>query len=415
MHSLPANPRGGARRLPLLRACLILALSLPVTGLADSALARAFDLAWQRQPAAAALGERDRAAQALQQAASAWTPAPPSLEVSARTDRFNRPRGAQEQELALALPLWLPGEQAASRTLAEAEQDSVHRNADALRLQLAQSLREAWWGWQAARNERALAEERLAAAARLRDDVERRFRAGDLSRADLNAAAGALAQAEAQAAEAAGLAAQAAFRLRSLTGEPPPEWSAPETPEPLPPVPPATHPQSRALEARLQRAEAEVELARQQTRANPVLALSTQRDRGASDEPMAQTWALSLRLPFGAGPRQEARIARARAEAIELQTETERLRERLAHEGELAAAQVDLARRQLAAAEQRAALASENRGFYDKSFRLGESDLPTRLRIEAEAFEAGRARVRARIALGQAISQWRQSLGLLPE
>jgi len=122
-----------------------------------------------------------------------------------------------------------------------------------------------------------------------------------------------------------------------------------------------------------------------------------------------------LRLPFGAGPRQDARIATARAEALELQGEALRLQEQLGYAGELAARQVAAARQQLAAAEQRAALARENRDLYDKSFRLGESDLPTRLRIEAEAFEAERALGRARIALAQGISQWRQSLGLLPE
>ena len=81
----------------------------------------------------------------------------------------------------------------------------------------------------------------------------------------------------------------------------------------------------------------------------------------------------------------------------------------------LAQVQVDAARAQLVAAEQRARVAGENRGFYDKSFRLGENDLPTRLRIEAEEVEAERALMRARIGLAQGISQWRQSLGLLPE
>jgi len=66
-------------------------------------------------------------------------------------------------------------------------------------------------------------------------------------------------------------------------------------------------------------------------------------------------------------------------------------------------------------AERRATLARETRGFFEKSFRLGETDLPTRLRIEAEAVEAKRALMRARIGLAQGISQWRQSLGLLPE
>jgi cobalt-zinc-cadmium efflux system outer membrane protein len=108
-------------------------------------------------------------------------------------------------------------------------------------------------------------------------------------------------------------------------------------------------------------------------------------------------------------------VATANAEAIEAGVELERERERLDREVEAVRQQVVAARQQLAAAEQRARLARENRGFYEKSFRLGETDLPTRLRIDSEAFEAERALGRARIALAQGISQWRQSLGLLPE
>jgi cobalt-zinc-cadmium efflux system outer membrane protein len=73
------------------------------------------------------------------------------------------------------------------------------------------------------------------------------------------------------------------------------------------------------------------------------------------------------------------------------------------------------ARSLLAAAELRARLAIENRGFFEKSFRLGETDLPTRLRIELEAFEAERQASRAQINLAQSISAYRQVLGLLPE
>ena len=76
---------------------------------------------------------------------------------------------------------------------------------------------------------------------------------------------------------------------------------------------------------------------------------------------------------------------------------------------------VESSRTQLAAAEKRAQLARESRGFFDKSFRLGESDLPTRLRIELEAVEAERQSTRTRIDLAAAISALRQALGLLPE
>ena len=90
-------------------------------------------------------------------------------------------------------------------------------------------------------------------------------------------------------------------------------------------------------------------------------------------------------------------------------------RARLAGERDAAKARADGARLQLAAADRRAQLARESRGFFDKSFRMGETDLPTRLRIEAEAAEADRQAARARIELAAAISAWRQALGLLPQ
>ena len=46
---------------------------------------------------------------------------------------------------------------------------------------------------------------------------------------------------------------------------------------------------------------------------------------------------------------------------------------------------------------------------------MGETDLPTRLRIELEASEAERQDARARIDLAAAVSAYRQALGLLPE
>ncbi|MBK7900694.1 MAG: TolC family protein [Azonexus sp.] len=392
---------------------LLVSLFASASAQGETALARTFAAAWQRQPAAAALHERQRGATALRAAADAWTAAPPSVEIGTRSDRFNRRNGARENEIGLVLPLWLPGERSGSQALAAAEADVAAGRGETLRLRLAQVLRESWWNWQGARNELALAGERLAAAARLREDVARRFAAGDLSRADLNQAAGVLAQSQALQAEAQAAELGLRHRLESLSGRPVGDVEVQYEPEPATAA--AEHPALRELAAQSDVARRQVDLARAQSRANPELMLSTRSDRAASGEPSAQTWALALRIPFGAGPRQDARVATANAEAIEAGVELERERERLSLEVAAVRAQVAAARQQLAAAEQRAGLARENRGFYDKSFRLGESDLPTRLRIDSEAFEAERALGRARIALAQGISQWRQSLGLLPE
>ncbi len=60
-------------------------------------------------------------------------------------------------------------------------------------------------------------------------------------------------------------------------------------------------------------------------------------------------------------------------------------------------------------------LANETRQFFEKSFRIGETDLPTRLRIELEAVDANRQAAIAKINYAVAVSNLRQALGLLPE
>ena len=381
---------------------------------AETALATAFEQAWLRQPAAAAQLERQRAVAAQVTAAGSWLAAPPALELGARSDRFNRNQGARELDVGIALPLWLPGERDGTQAVAAAEGEALAGRQAALRLALAQLVREAWWGWQSARNDVELAAFRADSGRRLRDDVARRFQAGDLSRADFNQAEGAYALARAQQAEAEAGEVLARYRLESLTGEVAPAAPAQSEPEPAG-GDAADHPALREWQGRAVVARRQAELARLQSRANPELAIATRSDRAADGEPLDRTWAVSLRLPFGGGARHDARIANANAEAIEAEVGRERERERIARGAVALRQQVAAARLQLAAAEQRAQLARDNRGFYDKSFRLGESDLPTRLRIEAEAVEAERALGRARLALALGISQWRQALGLLPE
>ncbi len=190
-------------------------------------------------------------------------------------------------------------------------------------------------------------------------------------------------------------------------------------PEPATAIAPAdsldTHAELLSLKDRIAVAGGVAALAATQSRVNPELSIAATRDRGAYGESYQQTLTVGVRVPFGAGPRQDARVAAARAEAVELEAQMALERARVASEVEAAHARTDAARTQLAAAERRAQLARESRGFFDTSFRLGESDLPTRLRIETEAADAERQAVRARIELAAAISGWRQALGLLPQ
>ncbi|MDP3638396.1 MAG: TolC family protein [Azonexus sp.] len=402
----------------LLWIALLLVAAQPVRSEPIQTLAQAYAAAWQRKPAGQAVAERENALRSRRLAADALTPEPPSIELRGRTDRFNQQRGANEQEIGLVLPLWLPGEQSASQALAEAEIGALGGRMAALRLQLAGEVRDAWWGWQLAGNEQTLAAERVVAARRLLNDVARRVAAGDLSRADQHQAAGALAAAEAQQAEARVALESTRFRLQSLTGQlPSAVGPVPETlPDELPGVESSDeHPLLRDLQARGDVSRRSLELTRARSRNNPQIVVGTRLERALTGDPIEQTWALALRIPFSSGPRNDARLAEANADLIESRLQFDRQGERLGNERAAAEAQLLAVRQLLAAAELRAQLAAENRGFFDKSFRLGETDLPTRLRIELEAFEAERLASRARINLAQRISAQRQALGLLPE
>lgn len=391
------------------------ALAAAPTGAAS--LKDVFETAWQRQPEARAFQARRSAAQAQVKAAELLTPEAPVLEISQRSDRPTSNNGVREAEVGIAAPLWLPGQRTASAELAKAERSLVERHLVASQLRLASSVRDAWWTWQRSRVDADMAREQLASAQRLAADVAKRKKAGDLARADQHQAEGAVAAAEALAAQAQAALALAVAQLAALTGgvtlpaathegpgEPPPDSARSDS-----------HPLLAELEDRIAIAERTASLVSTQKRSNPELTVATKRDRSAVGDRYGQTVLVGIRVPFGAGPRNEARVATAQADAIEAQAQLTLERDRIQADQRSAAARVEAAHAQLDAAQRRARLARESRGFFDKSFQLGESDLPTRLRIEAEAVEAERQEARSRIDLAAAISAWRQSLGLLPQ
>ena len=381
-------------------------------------LRQVFDAAWARQPEALALQSRRDAARAQRSVAKAWTPEPAALELSNKTDRLGSNQGAREVEVGIAVPLWLPGERGSSAALADAEGAALESRTTAAQLRIAATVRDAWWQWQRARIDILTARDQFESTRLIAADVARRAKAGDLARADQHQADGAVARAEATVAQAeAGLVA-ARQHLRALAGAPPALSEAGEAlsePDPDAAAPDVeAHAALQELKDRATVAERTVALTASQLRANPELMVATTRDRGARGGASQQTVTLGIRIPFGAGLRSDARRATARAEATEIQAQLALERERLIAEREAARVRVEASRTQLSAAERRAQLARESRGFFDKSFRLGETDLPTRLRIEAEAAGADRQAARTRIELAAAISAWRQALGLLP-
>jgi len=378
-------------------------------------LPQAFDAAWQRQPEAASQGARRDAAEAARRAASSWTAAPPTLELLSKSDRRSSNTGQREIDAGLAVPLWLPGERGRSVQLADAELKAGSLKVIAAKLKLAATVRENWWAFHRATLEHEVARDRLHNARQLAGDVNKRAHAGDLSKADQFQADSAVAQAEAAMAEATAAQRSAQLALRALLG------SAELPSADAEPVPTdaadlhSSHPALAELAARIEVSRKAAELASVQKRANPELLVATTRERGQFGDAYRQSVTVGVRFPFGGGSRSDAKLALARAEALEAESLAALERARLLGDIEAAQLRLESSRLQLEAADKRARLAREVRGFFEKSFRLGQTDLPIRLRVELEAVEAERQAARTRIDVAAAISALRQALGQLPE
>jgi cobalt-zinc-cadmium efflux system outer membrane protein len=405
--------------LPSALAAALMAFSSPSQAqqpAAAQAIKVGFDAAWARQPEQRASTLRRDAATASVRAAERWTPEPAALELMAKTDRLTGNDGGREYEATVAMPLWLPGEKSMAQAAASAESGAVDARLFAAQWRVAGEVREAYWAYQRARLDHELARQRLVNAQELAADVARRAKAGDLARADSHQAEASVAAADGALAEATVALSQAAQRWTALTGKPPGDVAAVQS-EPLPgnTNPQGHHPALGELQAKAEVARRQRELASAQRRANPELTLGTVRERGELGERYSQGLIVGVRIPLGTRSTSQTRLTAASAEQLEAETLLTLEQERLQGEVDASKARVDALSAAAAAAQRRAALAGESRGFFEKSFRLGETDLPTRLRVELEAFEAERQAARSRIEHAAAVSQLRQALGLLPE
>jgi outer membrane protein, heavy metal efflux system len=379
-----------------------------------------FEQGWARQPEARSIAQRRDAALATREAAKSWSVEPAAVTLQSVTGSPGSKQASREYEIGLAIPLWLPGERARKEALGEAEQQAVESRLATAQLRLAAAIREAWWNYQRNQGELDLAQDRLANAHKLAADVARRFKAGDLSKADQHQADSAAAQAQAVMLQALGLRDAASANLKGWLGNTgvAATFEAGGT-EPLVDTAnasnlPLTHPEvvdwlDQALVAR--RAAA---LAAVQNRGNPELTLATSRAVGQAGDAYQQTVTLGIRFPWGSKPRAQAKEATAQADALDAQARADIERSRLMADIEGASVRLKAAEAQLSVMGRYAELARETLTFYEKAFRLGEADLPTRLRVELEAAQADRQLARTRTDAAAALSSLRQALGLLP-
>lgn len=394
-----------------------LAAGLLLAWLAASGGARAeslhaiFEQAWARSPQGQTLVARGEEAQASRSVAESLFPGAPKVGIARRSDRWNDNLGKEESEIGLAVPLWLPGQQAARLAVAEAEQDEHRHRLAAGRLAVAGELRMALWTLLLAATEAEVAGERLAAARQLEADVARRVKAGDLAHADLLLARQEVAAAGAAAAEAELRAVRSRQRYRVVSGG---EQLPDDPQEPPASAADALHPRLAAARAGVERARAGRELVRESRREAPSLALQYRRERDAAGALPRDSVGFALTIPLAAEVRNAPLTAGANTAVVEAEAQYRRLLDEVEAETRAAEAQLAAARIGAELAVDRERAAGERLALLRRAFELGESALVELLRAQAQATEARGELVRSRTRLSAALADLNQARGITP-
>ena len=375
-------------------------------------LNQALDAAWARSPQALALSAKQAEAQAGLEIARGLTPGPASVSLSHLNDRLNQNTGRREWEVEVATPLWLPGQRHARECLAEKIAIELDARSESLKLQLAAEVREAWWRVAAARDAAALAHHRLDTAWELEGGVLRRFKAGDLARSDANLAMTERLAAQAEVLDADSGLLQAMQAYRALMGIDAPAVLPAEPARPEHMV--RTHPQLRDLQAIAEVAQCRVALVDASQRESPELAVRWSSQRSDGLTPYDQAVGLKLTVPLSSGARVRQNSAAASAEQLQAEAELTLAQTRTQQEVLRAQSELDLAQQQLAMAQERQALTTDNLRLAQRSFELGESDLPTLMRARAALHEALARFKRQETAHALAQSRLLQAQGVLP-
>lgn len=395
------RPRSAAMIALLALACSVSAQTTRPT------LREAVDAAWALSSQARALASRQAELDARARAAGHFLAGPPTVSITHKEGR-GAASGAQETEAEISAPLWQPRLRSATASQVDAERAALAAETAAARLKLAAEARELAAVAALAEVERELASRKATEAQALAADTERRVRAGESARVDALRAGSAVREAESARAAAEGALARALANWRALTGLSQPaaldEAQGAEGPHPL----------AQAAEAQARAARSKLEVAEADRRDPMEVGVGVVRERAGGGAPTESAVRLSLRVPLGGDIRNGARIAAARAELEAAEAELDAATRHATAEREAALAELESARRSERLAAERERFAREAQELIAKSHRLGEADLPMRLRADAERFEAELARARAAIEARRALSRLNQANGAMP-
>ena len=410
--------RAPVRARPLLLLAICAAVSVHPVAAQNTAtrptsltVAEAFQLALAQQPWTLAASERQREQQSREALADSWLADNPTLASGLKTGNRD---GQREFAVEISAPIATASRRSLQVASARGESALFSANRSQLALKLAGDVRDGYWMVQLAASELALADDEVKRAEQIAADSARRTAAGDAARVDTLQAELTVHTLRSTRIEAAQRLNAARQVLRGLIGD----AAGRELAQTVEARGTATaraldeHPALRLADQSAQLARAKLSEASALTTGAPTLSFALTNERSSGGN--ASSARIGVSFPFGGTQRAAPRIAQAGAELAEAQASVPLLRRQLEAESASALSAVSSAEQRIAVLTARAGLADDVATLYAKAYRLGELDLPTRLRAEGERAHANLALARARIELKHAISRVNQSLGLLP-
>jgi outer membrane protein TolC len=375
-------------------------------------LSEVLEKAYARTPMQASLQSRDVMVSAKNRVANAMLPSAPAVGVIHQNDAIGSGRGERDWQAELELPVWQPKQRDNRLKVAEAIQSSTSASRQSLKLQVAGQLREALWNIAANDNNLSLAVNKLQVAKKLQSDVEKRYRAGELARTDAMLAEQEVLRVEKEKVRAEAEVMHARHRYYLLTGlrELPANYE--ERQSSLEDY--SQSPIWLETQSKLGLAETERDLAQVESHENMRVLLNVRNSKGAFDTTDNNSVGVHVRVPFG-GEASAAPI-RAAAEMVVGNALTEREAVRFELEAAMHEAEHNLSvsRAELSIATKQYEIAKESLTLAQKAFQLGETDLVSLLRVQAQTFEAQRAFTTRQIQVQWDIARYNQTVGVLP-
>lgn len=377
---------------------------------ADLTLAALLDRTLARHPQAGVLAAKAATGDAESRYARRWVPDTTELNGYHMSDKAFDDTGAYENQVALTIPLWLPGEKSAQTRLGVIMTVAQASNETEFRWRVSGQVRQLLWQLEAARRQWQLALEQEQRLTRVMEQVTLFAESGELSRADQLATMEELAtwKGETMLLEAEYMDATRSYR--SFTGQ---EAIPADIREDLSEVQEIAedHPALRRAMDRLAEKSAATDVVRERSNTRPSIDVFWRDYRGDRYAPVIDSLGIGFAIPLGKSPRREPETAKAYEAVAAAQADLFETKRQLVLQLHETSHVLHTTRERLENSDSLVEAANERLRLDKLAFELGEFSTTEWLRRLSRFKEIERAHELLLIQQGAAVAAYNQAIG----